>query len=204
VVRFLLISLLAGCYHPALEDCVDTCGASHLCPDGLSCVAGYCTNGGTCSAPSDAPPMHDSTPAGCPAVPNLAPCATVAAPPVPPYCFAVCTSPATSMGANMFSSGSWHVAVILDAAEEAAAQVVVGAGEPWIGLLQAPGGSNVATGWHWIMQAGDPAFTAWASGQPDDGNGTEDNLENCGTITASGWVDEPCAPTNRAFLIEPF
>jgi alpha-tubulin suppressor-like RCC1 family protein len=52
---------MAACYHGASD--LPTCSirCSDGCPDGTSCVAGYCTNGNDCAAPVDAPTADTST-----------------------------------------------------------------------------------------------------------------------------------------------
>ena len=311
MVRFVLILALAGCYRPSLVDCADTCKENGLCPDGLSCIGGFCTSGTSCGAdahqndswvadvvaqldagntdaemidaqmidaattadatldasgsdagvdaamidavidaPMDAPmidapmidapmidaPMIDAaTPdamvdaqlpdamidapvdappdaPNCPALPpTSSSCTATLAPPVWPYCFAVCTNPVTPNVSSGFMSGSWHTAVITSTAEETAAVTALGAtGLAWIALDQMGGSPTTPTmGWHWVMQMPSQlVFTAWASSptqQPDDGGGggTENHVQDCGAIGPLGWSDESCG-TARPFLIEPF
>ncbi len=165
-------------------------------------------------APPDAPPdaavdaMADA-PIVCPAVPTTAPCTSVnIANPQPPYCFTVCTSATTPNNFSTLVSGTWHVAVIESTAEEAAAVAALGGiTSAWIALDQmtmgGPPPTTPSDGWHWIGQPPPLTFTAWAFGQPDDGDGTENHVEDCGAIGPNGWTDEQCGNA-RPFLIEPF
>jgi hypothetical protein len=211
VVLIAVTAVLAGCYTPQLSDCATTCGASQLCPDGLSCVAGYCrTEGasGTCSTTNqpDAPvqpidaPLADMAMA-CPPVPMQQGCTLVGAMPVMPYCFAACAAK-TGTQAQAFAVGSWHIARIDSAAEQTAAMTASNNVLSWIGLSQPQNQATPAAGWTWIG-AGPPVFAAWAPNQPEDGNGVEDNQQNCGALGGGGWGDEPCTDM-RVFLIEPF
>lgn len=154
------------------------------------------------ATPIDAPTDAAVDAAVCPPPPTASPCATTNPPPMPPYCFTVCTTASSPMTAANFMSGTWHAAVITDAAEEAAAVAAIGGGSVWIGLIQS-NPTVPSDGWHWIMQGPPLPFTAWASGQPDDGDGTESHAEDCGALGPAGWTDESCF-TNRPFLIEPF
>jgi hypothetical protein len=58
----LLLVLAAGCfYSPDIRDCANTCSATQLCPEGLTCESGFCrTAGATGSCPQpDAQPGVD-------------------------------------------------------------------------------------------------------------------------------------------------
>jgi hypothetical protein len=63
----------------------------------------------------------------------------------------------------------------------------------WIGLEQAPGATTPQAGWSWISGAA-LDFTDWASGQPNDGDGSEtDHAEQCAySSTQTTWQDTPC------------
>jgi hypothetical protein len=81
--------------------------------------------------------------------------------------------------------GGSHLAVIGCDAERTGAGALVG-GDFWIGLSD-----RVAEGtFRWVTPAGS-TFTAWAGGQPDDPDGTEDCVEQRPTMMA-GWHDQPC------------
>lgn len=219
MVRLVLIALLAGCYRPSLVDCVDTCDQTQLCPEGLSCVGGFCTAGSSCAQAIDAHVVDahvvdahatDATTDAmtdamtCPPPPSS--CAAIMPQPAPPGCFTVCTTPATNMAAATFSDGMWHIAIINSPGEQGAAITAInasGQGEVWIGLLQNPSATAPGDGWHWVQQSGAPTYTAWATNQPDDGDNTENHEQDCTTMTSAGWYDQPCASTTRPFLIEP-
>lgn len=215
MVRLVLaLALVSACYTPQLSDCATTCGASQLCPDGLTCTAGFCrTEGssGTCTSANqpDAPKqidasvdgMLDTPAAACPPVPMVQGCTLVGPQPVMPYCFAACAAQ-TGTTAQAFVVGTWHPATILSAAEQTAALAASGNQLAWIGLAQPPNQATPAAGWFWLG-GGPPAFTAWLGVQPDDANGVENNEQNCGALGAGGWGDEACGDSH-VFLIEPF
>jgi hypothetical protein len=214
MVRLVLICVLAaGCYTPQLADCADTCSHSQLCPDGLSCLDGFCrTDGaaGTCPARPgmvDAPlqqidaPLAGDAPVGCPPVPVVQGCTLAGPAPVEPYCFAACAAKTGTL-AQAFVVGTWHIAKIDDATEEAAAMTATNSQLAWIGLTQPAGQATPMAGWGWVG-GGALTYTAWGAMQPDDANGSENNEQNCGALGGMGWGDEACADSH-VFLIEPF
>lgn len=70
----------------------------------------------------------------------------------------------------------------------------------WIGLEQAPGAATPQGGWSWI--SGDAlGFTAWAAGQPNDGDGGEaDHAEQCAySSTQTTWQDASCSDAFARF-----
>lgn len=203
------LGALAGCYNPQVADCVDTCGTSRLCPEGLTCAGGFCRvegASGSCTTVDAAVSTDASTDApaadamGCPPVPMQQGCTGVGPPPVMPYCIAACAD-ATGMVATMFNQVGWHPVVIQDSAKLAAVMAVANTQTAWIGLTQPPGQATMAAGWQW--PGGNVAtFTSWAGGQPDDGDGVENNAEQCATISNAAWSDEPCSNVH-VWLIEP-
>lgn len=144
----------------------------------------------------------------CPPPPTASSCQTITPPPMYPACFTVCTGNVTNMVANTFSSNGWHVAIIKsDMEEQAAKQALAGSGvtEAWIGLLQGDMTNHptmVDGMWHWVQETTNLTYSDWGSGQPDDGDHTENDAEDCGTLKSDGWYDEPCMGM-RPFLIEP-
>jgi hypothetical protein len=226
----LIAALMAGCYQPQIADCVDTCASSGACPDGLDCRVGFCRTPGatsTCvasdAAAIDAPmidavaidaPMIDAAvvvdapdatvvpdaASGCPPPPLPVGCSPMSAPPTPPACLVLCaTTPGTT--AASFASGSWRIAVTTDTIRLAAVMTVTGGQSIWIGVQQTVGAPMVGAGWRWITGA-PLGFSAWTAGQPNDGDGVEDGLEQCAALTGSTWSDEPCT-ASRPFAIEP-
>ncbi len=203
MVRLVLVgALLAGCYTPEVGDCVDRCGQSGLCPDGLTCVDTFCrVEGavGTCSMQGVAPdaPAAET----CPATPIQQGCTPVGPMPQAPSCMVACAAQ-TGTVALAFRAGSWHTAVIGSASELAQAMSLANGAPTWLGLTQAAAQATPSAGWSWVTGA-ELSFEAWASNQPDDGTGTEAGVEQCGALVGATWVDEPCS-RSHVFLIEPF
>jgi hypothetical protein len=203
MVRLVLVgAILAGCYAPQIADCVDRCGQSGICPDGLTCVDSYCrVEGavGTCSPENlatDAPAAET-----CPPTPVMQGCTPVGPMPQAPSCMVACAAQpgATALA---FRAGSWHAAVIGTASELALAMTLANGEPAWLGLTQAAAQPTPSSGWSWVNGA-PMSFTAWAANQPDDGSGTESGVEQCGVLVGGAWIDEPCS-TSHVFLIEPF
>ena len=214
MVRLVLVAALASalgaCYEPQFADCVDTCGTSGICPEGLSCQNGFCrTEGATGSCengsnnPVDAPMPIDGPPSGtCPPVPMMQGCMPVGPQPVMPYCHVTCSPPKTGTDALAFRVGSWHAAVISDVTELNAAMSTTANQPAWIGLRQMPSQGAPTAGWSWVNST-PLTYNAWAPMQPDDGNMAEDDAEQCAVLAMSKWADEPCTMM-RPYVIEPF
>jgi hypothetical protein len=205
--------VITGCYTPQLTDCADSCSVSNLCPDGLSCVDGFCrTAGAAGSCPrtggvdasmqqTDAPMQQADAPMGCPPVPVAQGCTLAGPAPVEPNCFAACVTKTGTM-AQAFTVGTWHIASIASATEQTAALTAANGQLAWIGLTQMPNQATPLAGWGWVG-GGALTFAAWVGVQPDDANSTENNEQNCGALGPGGWGDESCADSH-VFLIEPF
>lgn len=203
MVRLVLIAALAGCYAPDVGDCVDKCDSSNLCPDGLTCQAGYCRAdgaSGTCASAMDMPDAAGSS-ASCPPVPMQQGCTLVGPTPIEPYCYAACAVQSGSAALAFAAGGSWHAAVLDMPVKMMAASVVARGSVMWIGLSQAASATSPAAGWSWVTGA-QLAAAPWAAGQPDDGDGTENGTEQCATLTGSAFTDEPCS-ASHVFVIEP-
>jgi hypothetical protein len=202
MVRLVLALALAGCYAPDIADCADRCDTSNLCPDGLTCEAGYCrTEGATGACTASQQDMPDAaTGSACPAVPMAQGCQLVGPQPVMPYCMAACAA-STGTAALAFSVGTWHAAV-LDAPEKlTAAMTAAGSAATWVGLVQPTGESSPSAGWMWST-GGTVGPLPWAAGQPDDGDHTENGAEQCATLAGSAFADEPCT-ASHPYLIQP-
>ncbi len=86
--------------------------------------------------------------------------------------------------------GGTHLAVIGSDAEQSGVGALAG-DDLWIGLSD-----RVIEGtFRWVTGAATP-FTAWAAGQPDDADGTEDCVEQKRMMMA-GWHDQPCTERLR-------
>jgi hypothetical protein len=169
-------------------------------------------------APPDAPPdaLVADAPTDAKMCPQVPPMGSGCMPPMgvlptPPFCYVLCTNAVLAATALNYSvvvgASTWRAAIIDDPsgmAETAALALVSGlSGDAWIGLEQSTAtlpGAN----WHWYNQTtAQFTYNAWASGQPDDAGGGENQQEDCGAIGVAGWYDESCT-TSRPFLIEPF
>lgn len=108
-------------------------------------------------------------------------------------CWVTCDDTVTEPGAAL-RCGGWggKVAPIRTAADQTCATV---GGEPsWTGLVQRLGASSPTEGWSWNNDNVAPTFLAWASGQPEDHDGHENNQENCAIQTppSRAWSDVGC------------
>jgi hypothetical protein len=198
MVRLVLALALAGCYSPDLADCADRCDTSNLCPDGLTCQAGYCrTEGatGTCSSQQD---MPDAANASCPPIPMQQGCQLASPQPVVPYCYVACTA-TTGTAALAFSP--WRAAVLDTPEKLAAAMAIAGPTTMWVGLEQGSGAGSPSASWSWVTGAALGSLP-WATGQPDDGDHTENGAEQCATLTGSAFSDEPCSASHQ-YLLQP-
>jgi len=199
--RILLIAFVAGCYNPTVADCVDTCDSEQLCPDGLTCQAGYCRiagAAGTCSTGSGSGSGSGSG-GSCPMAPqgHGTPDCTTAMPvtPAPPDCLVECSPPAAGSAAAGWITGTWHEATVSSPTAEATAKTIVGAAHAWIGLHAPPNMGATPSAWTWTDGTA-ATFVDWANGQPVD-NGS---AGNCASVGATGWVSEPCT-SSHPFLI---
>lgn len=213
--RFVLVAaaiaaaVLASCYQPTFGDCVDTCGTSGICPGGLACKAGFCRlpgATGTCSGGKvDAAAGMDGPGPGsaCPMAPQGHGSPILcenAQPPMPslPQCYVACGMPATGTSASMYTLMSWKAAAIGSAGDETAAASVAGGAETWLGLMAADGSGASPGAWGWTNGA-PMTFMKWAPGQPLD----QGAAGNCGALTGSGWVSEPCTKSLPFLIASP-
>jgi hypothetical protein len=198
VHRVLILVALAGCYHPELQDCADHCEASGLCPDGLSCVGGYCRVAGAtgqCAgemidAPTggSCPPMAPQGQDGClmvdPAVP------------VAPECYVICGGTVTGTTALAYHFMSWLPASIVSSQQESDAEGLLASGEMvWLGLHAPAGQGTSLSAWMWADGKA-MTYMHWAASQPVD-NATE----NCAVLTSMGWISDSCSGSHP-FLID--
>jgi hypothetical protein len=200
MARALLIASLlatAACYDPTFDDCTTTCSTSDLCPDGLTCTAGYCRTAGA----TDSCEGHMTS---CPQAPPMQCMNTAHAKLQPPNCFAVCEVGGDATAARAFTVNTWHLAVLDDAMKQAGARTAAADATLWIALQQTAAQTVPGAGWEWKRDAQTtPLGVAdWAANQPDDADGNENAEEDCGAITQAGWIDDACT-ASHAFLIAP-
>jgi hypothetical protein len=196
-----LIVLVAGCYDPTVADCADTCGADHLCPDGLTCDGqGYCRIAGAAGMCGSGSGSGSGPGSGCPIAPmghGTPDCAT--AMPInaaAPDCLVACQPAATGSATLGYSEGTWHAARIASQTAETTAKSL--ATSPlWIGLRAPNGMGATKSAWTWT-DAMPATYNDWGAGQPVD-NGS---AGNCAAVGPGGWMSEPCTNTH-GFLIDP-
>lgn len=155
---------LAGCYSPGVEDCQFACGAGDACPDGTSCMGGFCRSSttGTCSSAADAPLACPALPANCTMAFTF-----------PGGCGAVCNSGRDWVTAGLACSAPWKLAVLDTPAKLAAAPTTE---NYWVGAHRL----SSSTPWVWVDGTA-MRPDVWANGQiPPDGDG-----ENCATLDKS-------------------
>jgi hypothetical protein len=70
-------------------------------------------------------------------------------------------------------------------------------GAHWIGFFQEADSTDTDAGWEWVT--GETVdYTNWGGGEPNDGDGTEDNTQNCARIVENDgyelgdWDDIEC------------
>lgn len=87
-----------------------------------------------------------------------------------------------------------HLGWINSATEETCLRATIN-GAIWLGLTQAPGQASPGAGWTWLGLGTTPVYLPWSGGQPNDGDGAENGLEQCAyaTTTGASWQDETCA-----------
>lgn len=207
LVRCLLAMSAAmgmACYAPIVPEGT-VCDSSAHCPSGMTCINNSCTRGSGASDGSMGPPdgstdsvmgdaMIDATidapqgcsPAGfsCTGGYSLSSCSGM--------CFIRCTNPVSRTDAQQRCMAWGGTLATLDtmAANTCANQATTPLSS--IGLQQTAGADSTAADWSWTgAQVG--ALTAWATGQPDDADATENGQEDCGAAIGGEWEDVDCA-----------
>jgi hypothetical protein len=173
-----------ACYSPNLEDCQFKCGPGGSCPDGTSCMGGFCRNSttGTCNGnDNDARGSSDAS-INCPA--GVAPC-TGTPVRLTSECAILCENQATPAEAsamcppNTTGATGWHLAVVMTDTKRMEYRSKLGQSVGWIGLR------HEVDGWHWqdpqadVLADNDPA---WAGGEPS------------GITNAYGQLDTTAGP----------
>ncbi|HUS29902.1 MAG TPA: C-type lectin domain-containing protein [Kofleriaceae bacterium] len=70
----------------------------------------------------------------------------------------------------------------------------------WIGYMQQAGATTVAGNWSWLDGVASP-YVNWGTGEPQDGQGTEDGEEQCAVMFADGlWYDTSCSAATFPFV----
>jgi len=141
----------------------------------------------------DGPPLIDAPPFSCSAATLDCPAGTVTV-----FDGAVCFNACSELVSQQTAEQrcvAWggHLAALHSAADQTKVLGLVSA-PLWIGHIQKlPGGVVLpSTGWRWL-DGSTVDFEPWASGQPDDGNGSENDAEDCAAIVTTTWADEPCS-----------
>lgn len=117
-----------------------------------------------------------------------------------PQCYRLSDNRTTHSGCVDACGSGAGLACVTDAQENAwLASSVVGAAAPpggtmlaWLGVYQWPADRGPSDGWQQCTNGHALTFSAWATGQPNDGVGFED----CAVLDPSGgWTDVPCSTT---------
>jgi hypothetical protein len=65
----------------------------------------------------------------------------------------------------------------------------------WLGYRQTAAQASPAAGWAWV-DGTTIGYLKWGANEPMDGDGVEDDTEQCAQISGSGdWADQVCAVT---------
>ncbi|MBM4354955.1 MAG: C-type lectin domain-containing protein [Deltaproteobacteria bacterium] len=185
------------------DECGGDCGYCVLpatCqPDGQcacipSCAGKQCGNDGCGGSCGGCPALHQCQPDGlcvysCPVCPTLSGCQAL---PFNGHVYYFCNANRTWGDArNWCKDQGTHLASISSAEEQAFLAAHLGGVSNWIGLYQ-----EWYT-WEWSWANGEPVkFTAWAGGQPDDGDFW--TTEDCVEMFAWGpWNDNDCGAKRR-------
>jgi hypothetical protein len=195
----------AGCYNPSRLQDGAPCERTEQCPESQECVAGSCSL--SAPAPVDARPtpppdarMTDAM-ADAMVVPCIADglsCGGTATPFMcGTQCWVKCTDTVSRATAETRCTG-WTGALgeIDDAAENGCVAMKIGTAAFWFGAIQLNGAMTPDDKWTWNGDATQAMkYTNWATGKPDDADGNEDGMEQCGTIRPGGtWDDDSCNP----------
>ncbi len=205
--RLVLVFVLgvAGCYSPTPHEGAP-CSAAGACPEPLHCKLDRCVLGDpvTDGAPSDlavdtrtdapmsdaavdAPTICSTASLSCNGTKGYSYCQNATA----TFCIATCTQTMPHDAAQNLCIGWGGKLATLDSAAAEACQMSTV--DSWIGLEQPTTATTPGAGWTW--NGSTPlSFTDWAPGQPNDLDGVEDQLEQCGfrQIADGAWHDIPC------------
>ena len=137
-IALLTVLQVSGCYTPSLQDCQFACGGGGACPEGTTCVDGFCR---TTTSPSCVAPIDGALDAAvnCPSPPSN--CNT---PFVIPGngCATTCMLQVTWDGADTACNGMWRLA-ILDSTQKLDA-IIGTAGIHWVSARRTSGSV-----WRW-------------------------------------------------------
>ncbi len=108
-------------------------------------------------------------------------------------CFAVCDEEVTQPVAKARCT-AWggELVSIHSQAEQTCVDALIEAAGTWIGYEQGPSTEITA---NWMWSDGRPVDFApqWFSNEPNDGDGTENGVEQCGDVFTNGaWNDDEC------------
>ncbi len=200
-----VVVVLAGCYSPTPHEGAP-CSASGTCPEPLRCKSDRCllgdpvTDGASSErsvdspsdtpisdAPVDAPLACNTAGLSCSGTRGFTNCQNGST----SICIATCTQAVShEVAQNLCVAWGGKLATLDSAAAETCQMSTVNS---WIGLEQASAATTPGAGWTW--NGSTPlSFTDWAAGQPNDLDGVENQLEQCGILNLAdgAWHDIPC------------
>ncbi|HEX3765313.1 MAG TPA: C-type lectin domain-containing protein [Kofleriaceae bacterium] len=100
-------------------------------------------------------------------------------------------------------SGLAGLGEINDATEETCVDQHIATATFWIGAIQGAGAATPGDRWTWNGTTQMP-YLDWATGKPDDADGVENGMEQCGAIRPGGtWDDDGCNAALPFFCRRP-
>jgi len=186
------------------------CETTDQCDDGRICDRGFCVVGSLVEdggldaalddAPPDAPPRAcEATGLTCTGAVTVKSCTNAAG----RTCWASCNQELTYDQAKARCT-AWggKLGPFITAEDDVCFESVRISGQKmWTALRQLNGQASVATGWNWNENPATPATVIWATGEPNDGNGSENNDEQCAYQSANNAdnkaYDKPCSEPYR-------
>jgi hypothetical protein len=207
-----LFALLAGCYDPRLPEGAP-CDSTRKCPSQQSCVLGRCSL-------QDAPPVDAEVLADAKEIDALvidahpdaavlpctadgfAACGAATLFTCGGRCWVRCSNATTWLRASPACS-SWQgtLGQIDDATEQTCVASHIGI-DSWIGLFQSDAATAPSLDWVWTTDTNPVLFMNWQSGKPDDRDGIENRVEQCGMFQSDGRWDDVACTEQHPFLCE--
>lgn len=195
-----LASGFAGCYNPPSLQEGAPCQRSEQCPDPQRCVLGSCSLHDPPPVDARPPPptdamidaVVDAMPPPC-STAGLSCGGTATMFACGGHCWVKCTGAVLRVTAETACAG-WTGALgeIDDATENGCVASHITTSAFWFGAVQGDAAATPDDKWTWNGTT-PLVYTSWATGKPDDADGVEDGMEQCGTIRPGGtWDDDSC------------
>jgi hypothetical protein len=117
-------------------------------------------------------------------------------------CYVMCSVASTWSVARTGCNGVGDLASVPDLAADTCLRGLLSSTSvptAWIGLRQPDSSLTPLDGWFWGDGAPYTSF-GWAVGQPNDVDGVENDQEQCGAATVTGWGDRGCDSNSFPFV----